>query len=394
MAWNTTSKEDQRYALVREMEVRTVSLARVCQRHGISRTTAYRWQRRFRPGRLEAMKDRSHRPTHIGLRTSDVWLDRLRRLRGRRPTWGARKLYYQLAKTHGRRGVPAVATLSRWLKLWGLARGPRRRKSGPVVMRRRVRPARRCNETWTVDFKGWYRTGNGVRVDPLTVRDLHSRYVLGITLLVDQSVVRAERAFRSLFRKHGIPERIRCDNGSPFGGAGPTGLTRLSAWWVKLGIGMEFMTPGRPCENGGHEQFHRVYKKEVARFPAWTMRGQQRRSTRWLKDYNENRPHEGVKMVVPAQHYCRNARRLPARVAPWSYPSGWERRWVRGNGEINWQGKRRYVGEAFVRDYVGLQPVRAGVWRVHFGTVLVGELWEKEIGSIRLARYRHRKRVS
>lgn len=273
-----------------------------------------------------------------------------------------------------------------------MAAGPRRRKGGPVVMRRRVRPAGRCHETWTVDFKGWYRTGNGVRVDPLTVRDLYSRYGFGITLLADQSVLRAKREFSKLFKENGIPERIRCDNGAPFGGGGPTGLTRLSAWWIKLGIEVEFMTPGRPCENGGHEQFHRVYKKEVARNPEWTVRGQQGRSTRWMKDYNEQRPHEGLKMKVPAQLYRKNVRGLPRRITAWTYTEDWERRWVRGNGEINWEGKRRYVGEAFVRDYVGLKPMGGGVWRVYFGPILVGELCEWEIGSIRLAQYRHRKR--
>jgi len=300
MPWKTTSKEEQRYALVRQIRKGLLTVMEVCRRAGISRPTAYRWCGRFRVGRLGALRDRSHRPARIAVRTGRVWRARLRRLRGRRPTWGTRKLREELRQKHGKRGLPGVSTLSRWLKRWGMAAGPRRRKGGPVVMRRRVRPAGRCHETWTVDFKGWYRTGNGVRVDPLTVRDLYSRYGFGITLLADQSVLRAKREFSKLFKENGIPERIRCDNGAPFGGGGPTGLTRLSAWWIKLGIEVEFMTPGRPCENGGHEQFHRVYKKEVARNPEWTVRGQQGRSTRWMKDYNEQRPHEGLKMKVPA----------------------------------------------------------------------------------------------
>jgi hypothetical protein len=243
-----------------------------------------------------------------------------------------------------------------------------------------------------VDFKGWYRTGDGTRVDPLTVRDLYSRYGLRATLLRRQEIGATKREFTRIFRENGVPERIRSDNGVPFGGGGPTGLTRLSAWWVKLGIEVEFITPGRPCENGAHEQFHRVYKAEVARNPARSPTGQQRRSDQWLRHYNEERPHEALGMKVPAARYRKSNRKLPEKLKPWIYPARWLRRWVKGNGEISWCGKRRYVGEAFVRDYVGLKPVKKGVWRVYFGPKLVGELHEKERGNIRVARYQTRKK--
>ena len=391
MPWQATNKQEQRYELVRGMREGGESVGALCRRFGVSRQTAYRWRRRYRDGKLAGLQDRSHRPARVPARTGPLWLERLRRLRQRRPTWGARKLRHALGKQFGRAGLPAAATLGRWLNRWGLARGRRRRQPGPVVLRRAVRPARRCHEVWTVDFKGWYRTGDGRRVDPLTVRDLHSRYVLRIGLLTGQGLAQTRREFDRIFKEHGLPERIRCDNGTPFGGGGPTGLTRLSAWWVRLGIAVEFMTPGRPCENGAHEQFHRVYKAEVARSPARTRAGQQRRSTRWQGDYNRQRPHEGLGMEVPAGRYRKNRRRLPGRLMPWTYAAGWERRWVRGNGEINWRGARRYVGEAFVGAHVGLKPVRRGVWRVHFGPVLVGELHDAERGGLRLARHRHRQ---
>src|SRR5437868_3148166 len=146
---------------------------------------------------------------------------------------------------------PSVAAISRWLKRWGLAAGRPRRRRGPELFRKPLRPARRCHEIWTVDFKGWYRTGNGQRVEPLTVRDLSSRYILQIKLFPRQSLAQTRAEFVCLFRIYGLPERIRCDNGPPFAGGGPTGLTRLSAWWVRLGIEVEFSTPGRPCEDGG-----------------------------------------------------------------------------------------------------------------------------------------------
>jgi putative transposase len=392
MPWKAKNEQEQRYELVRAMVCPEESITELSRRWGVSRKTAYKWFKRYRRQGLGGLVDGSRAPHRVTLRTPRYWLERLRRLRKKRPTWGARKLQYWLKKQPGVKGVPGVATLSRWLKCWGLARGRRRRLAGPAVWRRAVRAAKHPNEVWTVDFKGWYRTGNGRRVDPLTVRDLYSRYGLRVALLKSQQLRVTRREFGRIFRQYGLPERIRCDNGVPFGGAGPTGLTRLSAWWMKLGIEVEFITRGRPCENGAHEQFHRVYKAEVAKNPAFDRVQEQRRSTKWLREYNEERPHEALAMQVPRARYRRSRRRLPLVIKPWTYPAGWIRRWVKGNGEIYWRGKWRFVGEAFVRDYVGLKPVRKGIWRVYFGPKLVGELHEKERGNIRTARYKTRRK--
>jgi putative transposase len=386
MPWKKSSLQEQRYELIRAMGAGRESLKRLCQRIGISRKTAYKWRRRYRCGRLGSLVDQSRRPHRQTTRTQDIWLRRLRQWRRRRPTWGVRKLRYGLEQQFGRAGLPSGATLGRWLRRWGLAKGRRRRSPGPAVARPPVQPAGQNNEVWTVDFKGWYRTGDGSRVDPLTVRDLYSRYGLAILLLQGQGIAETQKAFVKIFRKYGLPRRIRSDNGAPFGGGGPTGLTRLSAWWVKLGIAVEFITPGRPCENGSHEQFHRVYKAEVAREPFLRPKGQQGRSHEFLWDYHHRRPHEGLGLKVPASVYRKSSRPLPRGKRPWNYPAGWSRRWVKGNGEITWQGRRRFTGEAFARDYVGLEPKRPGTWWVYFGPVLIGELDEKETGNLRPVR--------
>ena len=388
MPWKTKDKIAQRFDLVRQMAAGKLAVSELCRRFSVSRQTAYKWRKRFRLRRLGGLRDKSRRPLSLAGQTTFRWLRRVRQFRRRRPTWGARKLRVELARRFGSRGAPAVATISRWLKRWGLSRGRRRRMAGPQLRRKAVRVSKGCHDVWTVDFKGWYRTGDGTRVEPLTVRDLYSRYGLAIVLLRTQAVGPTQREFRRLFLRHGLPRRIRCDNGSPFGAMGATGLTRLSAWWVKLGIEVEFITPGRPCENGAHEQFHRVYKAEVARHPERTRLAQQRRSDQWLRDYNEHRPHEGIAMKRPKEVVQRNQRRLPKRIGRWKYPRGWASRWVKGNGEINWRGVRRYVGEAFVRNYVGLKPAGREKWRVYFGPILVGVLYQKEVGRIRMARYR------
>jgi len=391
MPWKTTTTQEQRFDLVRQMQTGEASVKELCGRFKISRTTAYKWLRRFRSGKLIALMDRSRRPQLVPRKTSPLWLRRIRRMRNKHKTWGARKLRCRLQTSFGCNGCPAVATIGRWLNRWGLARGRRRSRPGPVVLRPKLSPARHCNDVWTVDFKGWFKTGDGTRVDPLTVRDLYSRYGLRIALMQDETVKRTKREFVKIFRRYGIPKRIRSDNGSPFSGGGPTGLTRLSAWWVRLGIQVEFITPARPCENGAHEQFHRVYKLEAAENPAGTRAGQQQRSDRWLRSYNEQRPHEALKMKVPAQFYRKSKRRLPLSIKPWKYPAHWLRRWVKGNGQINFEGKRRFVGEAFVNDYIGLKPVRKGVWNVYFRSILVGVLHQSESGVIRPAKYRRRR---
>lgn len=262
---------------------------------------------------------------------------------------------------------------------------------GPVVPRQKLRQARCPNDIWTADYKGWYRTGDGTKVEPLTVRDLASRYVLAITLMPGQNIDRTVQEMKRLFRQHGLPRRIRTDNGSPFGSSGALGLTRLSAWWLRLGIEVEFTEPGRPDQNGAHEQMHKVYAHEVARRPAMTVGGQQRRSNRWRRKYNERRPHEALRMRVPAEKYRPSRRKMPEKVARYSYPARWESRYVKPNGEIGINGCMRYIGEAFGGQRVGLERIQKGVMRVYYGKHLLGELHDGESG-IRAVVYERRKR--
>lgn len=391
MPWKPSNKQEQRFDLVRQMRSGRLTVIELCRHFKISRQTAYKWRRRYQLGRLAGLKDQSRRPEYVPRQTGRLWLRRLRALRQRRPTWGARKLRYRLEKQFGRKGLPALATLSRWLKRWGLVVGKRRRRLGPVILRAALRPARQCHDVWTVDFKGCHRTADGCRVEPLTVRDLYSRYGLWVALLRSRDVEQTRKQFVQIFHQYGLPKRIRCDNGAPFAALGPTRLTRLSAWWVKLGIEVEFTTPGRPCENGAHEQFHRVYQAEVVSQACDRLAAQQRQSTQWLWHYNHQRPHEGLGMKVPAQLFRKNHRRMPRRLGPLEYPRGWQRRWVKANGEITWRGIRRYVGEAFVKEHVGLKPIRSRKWDVYFGPLLIGQLLNEESGSIRMAQYRRRR---
>jgi putative transposase len=202
----------------------------LCERWDISRKTAYKWMARFNErGRL-GLADRIPVAHRVFNRPSRFWLARIGRWRWRHPHWGAPKLRWALQRRFGRSGLPSEAAMGRWLKAWGLARkrSPPVHK-GPVVERAKLTQANKANDVWTVDFKGWFRTGDPTRVEPLTVRDLASRYILAIELMGRQDLQDCRKVFERIFAQHGLPRVIRSDNGSPFGATGALGLTRLSA---------------------------------------------------------------------------------------------------------------------------------------------------------------------
>ena len=226
-------------------------------------------------------------------------------------------------------------------------------------------------------LQGLFRTGKGQRIEPLTVRDLFSRYVLIIRLLPDQRWRPTKAVFLRLFKRYGLPQVIRTDNGGPFASTGPAGLSRLSAWWTALGIRVEFIRPGHPEENGAHEQMHRLLKAETTRPVATTRQGQQHRTTCWVHNYNWIRPHQALAQDVPASRYRKSSR-----------PATWEGRQVRSNGQIKWRGRKRFIGEAFVRHRIALKPIKRTVRGVYFGPLLIGHLHENDPGAMRPAVYR------
>lgn len=389
MSWKQITSLARRLRFVKLALRAQQSMSRLCRLFGMSRRTGYKWRTRFEREGVRGLRDRGHRPHRSPQRLRAHWLARVRRLRRKRRSWGSRKLAATLRKDYPRQKVPSARTIAYWLKGWNLTRQrPRRARRGPQLPRQALTVPRQSNQVWTVDFKGWFRTRNGQRVEPLTVRDLFSRYLLTVRLLKDQSWGPVHRIFIRLFRKYGYPSAIRMDNGGPFGSTGPAGLSRLSTWWAALGIRVEFIAPGHPEQNGAHEQMHRVLKAETTRPPSSNLRAQQRRSDRWVRTYNHIRPHEALGQRAPAQKY--RAKPAPARAVALCYPRSWATRRVRSNGQIKWRGRKRFIGEAFVGYQVGLKLRRAGEWEVYFAGLLIGELWESDRGGIRPANHARR----
>ena len=230
--------------------------------------------------------------------------------------------------------------------------------------------ARRSNHIWTIDLKGWFRTGDGSKIEPLTVRDQWSRFLLWTRPLSPRNERNARRVCRRLFRRYGRPAVIRCDRGSPFFGDGPHGFTRLSLWWWRLGIRVEFVRRGR-INNNAHEQMHGVLKAELA--IASTARVQTQRLERWRRRYNEYRPHDALGMRTPASRYRARPAPLPALPQPRYLPDSLVRR-VHPNGDITIPGWRGTIGRAFAGLSVALVPYRPQHYRVYFASLYLGEL--------------------
>src|SRR6202789_2520745 len=255
MPWKNTSLIGERLHLVKALLRVEQSVTDCCRLFGVSRKTAYKWLKRFTEGGRRDLGDRSRRPHGVPLRMRQKWIQRITQERKRHRHWGPNKIQVCLLRRYGQ--APATVTIARWLQRLQLVKRRRRRprkacwlKVAPLTL------ATRPKQVWTADFKGWFLAGNGQRIEPLTVRDLFSRYVLVIRLLPDQRWQPTKAVFTRLFLRHGLPQVIRTDNGGPFASTGPARLSRLSAWWITLGIRVEFTRPGHPEDNGAHEQMH------------------------------------------------------------------------------------------------------------------------------------------
>lgn len=379
---------EEKVKLVQERELGGESVTAICRRWRISRECAYKWWGRRQARGIDGLREASRAPRRQPRKLPAKWSERIAAVRKKHPRWGAKKRRVQLRREHPRVRLPAVSTIGAELRRSGQARGRAWRPAGPEVLWEPRLRARCANDVWTVDFKGWFRTGDGQRCEPLTVRDLASRY--GRCAQVrerDADGACPEAIYEGLPASRpaaGDPLRPQAH---PSLGADRRCSRGWSAWWVSLGIRVEFSRRARPGDNAAHEQWHREMKAETANPPAATARAPQRRQDRWLREYHEERPHEALGQRVPAHVYRPRPRRYEGiRVA--ASGAAFEPRRVRPGGEIRWQGRRRFVGESFEGHKVGLRKAEPGVWRVYFYQMLVGELHENDRRGLRSARYR------
>ena len=392
MPWKNASLIVVRQRLVEAMLARRKPVKELCGVFGVSRQTAYKWLERFRARGRMGLSDLSRRPRRSPHRLKSKWVKAIADWRRRRPHWGAKKIRAQLRREHARVQMPSVRTIHRCLLRMGqVHRRKRRSRRGPSVPHPGLTKPTRPNQVWTMDFKGWFRTADGQRQEALTVRDLFSRYVLCLQLLPNQNDRNVRHRLQRLFREQGLPDIIRVDNGSPFAGTGALGLSQLSVWWLRLGIRVEFTRRARPGDNAAHEQFHGCYQREVVAQGAADRRSMQRRSNRWVLQYNHERPHESLGQQPPARKYRPSRRPLPANLPALPYRKNWPVRRVRNRGHLKWQGRLRFIGRAFVRQTVGLESLASNLQAVRLGRLLIGHLHDHDPSGMRPAHWERKK---
>ena len=395
MPWKTSTQQ-QRLSFVSSAVLQHANFRGLCREFSISAPTGYKWLARYQAGGVDGLRELSREPRHSPQKFRSLWHNELIALRKKRPRWGAKKLHILLQQKHPRaHKVPSLRTLGRWLKASDLTvPPPPRSRPGPQVQRPPLTQPELCNDVWTIDFKGWFRTADDQRCDPLTIRDLASRHLLCASIVAQQSDACVRRIMTGIFKSSGLPRVIRVDNGAPFAGQGSLNLSSLSLWWVRLGIRVEFTRRAKPQDNGAHEQMHRVLKAETASPAAANPHAQQRRLDRWREEYNTLRPHEALGGRVPAELYSRSPRPFLTPPAP-VYPAPWLSRHVRPNGWIKFEGALRFIGRAFVRQVIGLQPASDQSWNVHMDALLIGTLHRCDgAGSMRATGFNEPKKWS
>ena len=370
MPWRESCAMDERMRFIVERRSNEWTMTELCERYEISRKTGYKWLEHYLLEGPAGLAERSRAPLAHGRATPDHLAQAIVGLRRERPTWGPRKIIGKLLKRQPEADWPAASTAGEILKRAGLVCGRRLRRRAPPRLGELTAP-QYANHVWSVDHKGWVRLGDGSRVEPLTMTDGFSRYLISVSATASTRHDEAQPLFERAFRDYGLPETIRSDNGAPFASTGAAGLTALSAWWIKLRIRHERIDPGHPQQNGRHERFHRTLQ-EAMQPPEPDRAAQQRRFAVFARDYNEERPHEALGQRTPASVYQPSPRPMPERIAEPDYPPEAAVRKVRSNGEIKWRGDLIAISTALVGEAVAVEETEDGQWLVRFYDAPIG----------------------
>ncbi len=370
MPWRESCAMDQRVKFIADQRSGLWTMTELCDRYEISRKTGYKWLERYRLEGPGGLTDRSHAARVHGRATPRHIVDAIVGLRLERPSWGPRKIVSKLEARQGDIDWPSASTAGAILKRAGLVGDRKVRRRAPPRMGELTVP-QHANHVWALDHKGWIRLGDGARVEPFTVTDGFSRYLISLAATGSTQHAECQPLLERAFREYGLPQIIRSDNGSPFASTGTTGLTALSVWWVKLGIRHERIDPGYPQQNGRHERFH-LTLMEAMRPPPSTRAAQARRFAAFTRDYNEERPHEALGQRPPASAYQPSPRAMPRKLPEPDYPAEAEVRQVRSNGEIKWRGDFIHICSALCGETVAVEETEDGYWQVRFFDVPIG----------------------
>jgi len=355
MPWKASSVMEEKLRFIFEHDGGEQTMQQLCRKYGIARETGYVWLRRYRAYGVDGLVEHSRAAHRHHNQTPELIEQMVLELRQAHMHWGPRKLKHILERDEPGRHWPAASTIGALLKREGLV-ATRKKRWRTAPYGDPLAHAQEANRVWCADFKGWFRTADGQRIEPLTISDAHSRYLLRCQAVQKTNTARVQALFEAAFREYGMPQAIRTDNGAPFASRALGGLSRLAVWWIKLGIVPERIQAGHPEQNGRHERLHRTLKTEAAQPPANTRRQQQQTLDRFRQEYNEVRPHEALEMRTPAEVYQSSPRKFPARVPEPEYPSTMLVRSVRHHGHFRWKKHEMFLTEVLWGESIGLLP--------------------------------------
>jgi transposase InsO family protein len=368
MPWKASSAMEEKLRFVFEYQRDGLSMVELCEQFGISRETGYVWLRRYRERGWQGLLEMNRAAHRHPNRTATEIEDRVLTLREAHMRWGPRKLKRVLQKEEPARVWPATSTIGEMVKRAGLVVPRKKRRKTPPYTEP-LAHAVEANRVWCADFKGWWRTQDGTRIDPLTITDAWSRYLLRCQAVEKTDTERVRAIFEAAFREYGLPQAIRTDNGPPFASTAIAGLSRLAVWWIKLGIVVERIEPGKPQQNGRHERMHRTLKEEVAAMPARDRWAQQRVMNKFRQEYNEVRPHEALDYQTPAGLYVPSSREYPRRVPEVEYPETMKVCTIKHKGHFRWKQRDVFLSEVLWGERIGLLPVDDRWFTIYFAQV-------------------------
>ena len=375
MPWTETHIVDQRTEFVLRACRNVERFGDLCREFGVSRKTGYKWKERFLRNGLSGLSDHSRRPNSAPDEINETMVCQIVKLKLAHPGWGARKLRVVLERTVSQAELPSESSFKRILDKAGLVEHRRRMPAERATRLQTPVRAERPNHVWTIDFKGWWYTRNRTRFEPLTIRDAFSRYVLCAQALDDARTDTVRQQMTRVFERHGLPEVIRSDNGSPFAACNsPLGLSRLSAWWLSLGINLDRIPPGRPDQNGGHERMHRDLAWEVESKATLDAATQQASLDVWRRTFNEERPHEALGMRVPQDVYHSSPRKFDPTPVELVYPREYLVRKVNSIGSVKIHKAAVNVSAALRGLPIGLEPLDANRYATWFCRLCLGQI--------------------
>ena len=371
MPWKDSSVMDERLRFVARV-LEGEPMSEVCREFGVSRKTGYKLVNRYREEGPLALCDRSRRPVRYANQLPEPVERLIIEARKDKPHWGARKIRELLVRRlNGDVRVPATSTVHAVMDRHGLVKRGRQRRRNKAKGTP-LSPGLHPNDLWCADFKGEFKTGNGRYCYPLTVTDHASRRIMACEALESTRELPVIAAFEQLFAERGLPSAIRSDNGLPF--ASPNGLynlSRLSVWWLRLGIAIERIKPGHPHENGRHERMHLTLKQQTARPPAANIIAQQERFEAFQAEFNTERPHEALAMQCPDQRYTPSSRPYDG-LPELQYPFHDRDVLVTACGRICMHRKKINISTVLAGQRLGIKEVDNQIWLVSFMTYDLG----------------------